>query len=1011
MAELTAERVAGAELVLPPAEASEEPAGETQAAKEKTDNEDTSVKAAVPSTPSQPHGADESGEKAAVPSTPSQPRGADESGEKEATQVHLEEGASFERQSSETNKLLTPTSSRGPGRCTGVDSSHLGAPRRSMLERRSSRFFSRDMSGTPRFSRAGTPRGRVSRFLKADRDQIVANSVEVAQVDEGESFGELALQSENPRNASVRSKGEVFLATLYRDDYRAILQQTVERRKRLRMEFLQSLPWFGNLSEVAMERISAMLVEKDVSKGDRLCQIGTPARYVIFVMSGTFGIFTIAETWEDPTKVSEKERMVRVALAEAPAIFGLASYLRKERTHHIDVKCESMKGRVWLVPAKELVMHFPPKLRTQVEIQALRQEKFYATRATVLSQVGSSRAVRRKWLPKSARGWEEHLSVRRGEHDSVFDVYTLSGRRRVIERALTFNYVKTQDGLEETEEMVEEEQATGDPAPKEAPQQAMRSINEITLGPQWSIEPEVARKVFEDRSSSSDEEHTTMVRPWVRKRKKKRGGLKFESSSPRKHIKGSHFGGQGIWTGQVSRHGRLLPAQTDEHLSEESFRKSRIAFAFEQSAFHTVKPARLPHSTDANLVPIPPVGAPSAEKPERLRRSPRRAPSQAAEEGFGRSIAGSALGSSSASTPRPPRLDSRAESSASVPEPRSPWSARRTASPASPLSPSATAASADVASGTTSVDSPRTARQRVRTTFMRFPTSPMEAAAAEDTNVVQEQQQSQEQQQQQQQRRPQLRRNATLPVLNGKPSCKGFSSDGWGNCEEQQEEDEEEQGVKADGESLATGAEGEDTEVRSRPSSVQRQCSFGDAGEARGSVTPGAAGCSDVSVELSSPLPPAVTSPAWRHRVQRLLLPALAPTDPLKQLKPLKPRAPCADADAATTAGPLTPASRVDGAFARTISGCSAGVGERSAEMWLSGEAGSLMGYEDFASGFFSENVLATMVGASKPPSVPRQPPPPKKTLSGALLNQSRVTVEVRHVYRPKRHFPGAMHM
>lgn len=68
----------------------------------------------------------------------------------------------------------------------------------------------------------GTP-GDIMYIIKRGQIQVLRDSTIVATLTDGQFFGEMALVSDEPRNATVKTVTDVEVLTLKKDDFRSLL--------------------------------------------------------------------------------------------------------------------------------------------------------------------------------------------------------------------------------------------------------------------------------------------------------------------------------------------------------------------------------------------------------------------------------------------------------------------------------------------------------------------------------------------------------------------------------------------------------------------------------------------------------------------------------------------------------------------------------------------------------------------------------------------------------------------
>lgn len=109
----------------------------------------------------------------------------------------------------------------------------------------------------------------------------------VATLDEGASFGELALMYSCPRTASVRCRSvEAILWELDRESFRSILLESNAAKTKIHDDFLQRVDLLAQLSRAQRSRILDALDEVEYSDGDALIQQGSEGEYLYMILQG-----------------------------------------------------------------------------------------------------------------------------------------------------------------------------------------------------------------------------------------------------------------------------------------------------------------------------------------------------------------------------------------------------------------------------------------------------------------------------------------------------------------------------------------------------------------------------------------------------------------------------------------------------------------------------------------------------------------------------------------------------
>ena len=110
---------------------------------------------------------------------------------------------------------------------------------------------------------------------------------EIAQVQMGGSFGDLALIRTEPRSASIRcsSEGPVELIKIDKDSYDRILKREAAAFLHHKVEFLSSLSMFSHWSREALTRYSAQFEVKTLPADKIIVKEGDESDSVFFIVA------------------------------------------------------------------------------------------------------------------------------------------------------------------------------------------------------------------------------------------------------------------------------------------------------------------------------------------------------------------------------------------------------------------------------------------------------------------------------------------------------------------------------------------------------------------------------------------------------------------------------------------------------------------------------------------------------------------------------------------------------
>lgn len=306
--------------------------------------------------------------------------------------------------------------------------------------------------------------------------------IEVAQLQVGDSFGEVALQTDQPRAATVKTKGDAIFATLIREDYKAILHSQLSKLQQERQSFLRRIPLLEALPNIP--NLAALLQSRAFCRNGILINVGTPVMHMYLVSEGNFSIrgrIKKREVKDRPNKTARPEERRRrpsdivqekdkeknksersektqvsptiLSLVLPGTTYGLSHFLKGDREHLRQVVCESSAGLVYTLFAKDVAAHLSHKERLQVIATAAAEEAFFKQRCMAVSQLNKRSAakdVKRVWPP------EKTLLDKIREFRDVFSaksIYSPEGRLRAIGSAFLeeSKHQETQLHLEKVE--------------------------------------------------------------------------------------------------------------------------------------------------------------------------------------------------------------------------------------------------------------------------------------------------------------------------------------------------------------------------------------------------------------------------------------------------------------------------------------------------------------------------------------------------------------------------------
>lgn len=146
---------------------------------------------------------------------------------------------------------------------------------------------------------------------------------EVLQLTDGDCFGELALESDKPRQASIKCKVDCHFMYLHKKDYQDCIGNFIQERRNLMVSFLSGLPLFQDFTKGTLTKISYILKEKTLKKGQILYREGEESNEIFFVKKGETGFFKKLKAKSDKKIASGvKVQDVNVANKAQGEMFG-----------------------------------------------------------------------------------------------------------------------------------------------------------------------------------------------------------------------------------------------------------------------------------------------------------------------------------------------------------------------------------------------------------------------------------------------------------------------------------------------------------------------------------------------------------------------------------------------------------------------------------------------------------------------------------------------------------------
>jgi len=263
-------------------------------------------------------------------------------------------------------------------------------------------------------SLVSSPHGRGSRKVSTGSGYSRRNSgtmMRVADLKAGDVFGEMALQSDIPRTATILTETDVCVATLSRKDYQDILSDFVRTQTEEHIRFLATVPVLEGLPRETYAKIVAHLQRHDTVKNEVVYSTSTHAVQAYIVRDGEFAVYRKGASGSDEGSGQDvgKSETILTSVIPRLQVFGLMGYLRGEKRYTEKVVCKSVTGSVYRIVAKDLMKILSLDLRQRLLKAAHLQKRFYENRIRVLGELMPQHTSNADRRPSDGAGSKGHL--------------------------------------------------------------------------------------------------------------------------------------------------------------------------------------------------------------------------------------------------------------------------------------------------------------------------------------------------------------------------------------------------------------------------------------------------------------------------------------------------------------------------------------------------------------------------------------------------------------------------
>ena len=220
----------------------------------------------------------------------------------------------------------------------------------------------------------------------AENFLIKFSNKEVAVLNAGQSFGEMALINDRPRYFSVKCLESTILAVLHKEDYK-IIAKIQEKQINEKVDFIKALPPFKNWTRIAVQKLSYFFKSYSFKKGNNVYSEGDSPTDVYIIRSGEF-IFTQKYSFDADRKAqaesfgtlskrkAEKivkiKKTLKVVIKQKGEIFGYNEILENLPGREFTCMCLSNSGELLVITDK----NFAKKVAHPETLKIIEQSCF-----------------------------------------------------------------------------------------------------------------------------------------------------------------------------------------------------------------------------------------------------------------------------------------------------------------------------------------------------------------------------------------------------------------------------------------------------------------------------------------------------------------------------------------------------------------------------------------------------------------------------------------------------------
>ena len=250
-------------------------------------------------------------------------------------------------------------------------------------------------------------------FINSDKEPSVTifEYFEVIKLTHSNSFGEIALQTQNSkRSATIICLEDCVFGTLSREAYNASIKDIQTKNRRNNIKFLLSFSFFHELGWTFFEtRFVNYFTIQTVHLGEHILQQGKTSDYIYFIKEGEFEVTTYLNVNETKTHIyhianatdmhraqsassfmkSNKKKLYRIAIYKGKDVVGIDDMFDVNKVCLFNVKCVSEKGMMFTIERKimELMANKMKEIGDEFKKYTHIRKEMMSERLKILLQV------------------------------------------------------------------------------------------------------------------------------------------------------------------------------------------------------------------------------------------------------------------------------------------------------------------------------------------------------------------------------------------------------------------------------------------------------------------------------------------------------------------------------------------------------------------------------------------------------------------------------------------------